>query len=351
MKKKKRRALKRPFKRLSYKERVVIEQRFCQDRWKVSVIATELKRPTSAVSREIKGKPRRGRGRYNADVAQRKADERSAQQGRKSRFEHTPLKVYVEEKLTLGWSPEQISIRLPIDHKNDKSMRISYEAIYQHVYSRVRRGGNGNVKEGCADLRPLLARRHTRRQKKGFRSVQKTERNEKLPSIEQRPKVVEKRKELGHWEDDTMVSRQSTVRLKTLNELVSGVTFIGRMHDGTVAESNRIVIDRMKELPESTRKTLTRDRGTENYGWKEIQEELNLTCWFAHPYCSHERGSNENGNGLIRRYFPKKTDFAKLTDEKIARVEYLLNTRPRKRLGGLTPFEVFYQLTGVALDC
>jgi IS30 family transposase len=303
------------------------------------------------VSREIRGKPRKGRGRYNADLAQRHADERSALQGRKEKLTHTPLKEYVEEKLRLGWSPEQISIRLPIDYRKDKKMRISYEAIYQHVYAQVRRGGNGAVKEGCVDLRPLLARRHTRRQKKGSRTVQKTERHDKLPSIEDRPRIVEKRKEVGHWEDDTMVSRQSTTRLKTLNELVSGVTFIGRMIDGTVAESNRVVINRMKGLPADVRKTLTRDRGTENYGWEAIQDELSLTCWFAHPYCSHERGSNENGNGLIRRYFPKKTDFASVTDEAIAQVEYLLNTRPRKRLGGKTPYEVFYDLTGVALDC
>lgn len=350
MKKKKLRILKRPFKRISYKERVVIEQRYCQDRLRVSAIAEELKRPTSAVSREIRGKPRTGRGRYNADVAQRTADERVAKQGRKEKLLHVPLKAYVEQKLMLGWSPEQISIRLPIDYPKDKKMRISYEAIYQHVYYRVRRGGNGTVKDGCTDLRPLLARRHTRRQKKGFRAVQKTERHEKLPSIEDRPHIVEKRTELGHWEDDTMVSRQSTVRLKTVNELVSGITLIGKMFDGTVAESNRVVIDRMKGLPQRVRKTLTRDRGTENYGWQEIQEELNLTCWFAHPYCSHERGSNENGNGLIRRYFPKKTDFASVSDADIKRVEYLLNTRPRKRLGGKTPYEVFFTLTGVALD-
>lgn len=350
MTKKKRRATNRPFRRLTYKERVVIERQYCMERWRVSAIALELKRPTSAVTREIGSRARKGAGRYDADVAQWRSDERALKQGRKSKLEHAPLKACVEAKLALGWSPEQISIRLPIEYPKDTKMRISYEAIYQHVYSQIRRGGNGKVKDGCTDLRPLLARRHARRQKKGFRSVQKTERRDKLPSIEDRPKIVEKRKELGHWEDDTMVSRQSTVRLKTMNELASGVTFIGRMTDGTVAESNRVVIERMKVLPECTRKTLTRDRGTENYGWKEIQDELNLTCWFAHPYCSHERGSNENGNGLIRRYFPKKTDFAHITDEEISQVEYLLNTRPRKRLGGKTPYEVFYELTGVALD-
>lgn len=351
MKKRAKHSRDRTFKRIAYKERVVLERLYCQDGWTVSAIALDLGRPTSAVSREIKGKPRKGRGRYNADRAQKLSDERAAQQGRKEKLTHAPLKAYVEEKLALGWSPEQISVRLPIEHSKDKRMRISYEAIYQHVYSRVRRGGNGTVKEECVDLRPLLARRHTRRQKKGFRTAQKTERNEKLPSIEERPCVVEQRKEVGHWEDDTMVSRQSTVRLKTVNERVSGVTFIGRMQDGSIAESNRVVIERMKELPETTRKSLTRDRGSENLGWKDIERELNLTCWFAHPYCSYERGSNENGNGLIRRFFPKKTDFALVSDDDVRRVEYLLNTRPRKRLGGLTPYEVFYKLTGVALDC
>ena len=159
------------------------------------------------------------------------------------------------------------------------------------------------------------------------------------------------RRNIGHWEDDTMVSRQSLGRLKTVNERRSGVVFIGKMRDGSIEESNRVVLQRLKEVPLVYRKTLTRDRGGENFGYLEIEKELTMSCYFAHAYCSQERGSNENTNGLIRRYFPKRTDLATVTDEEVARVEYLLNTRPRKRLGGRTPYEVFYQETGVALKC
>ena len=170
-----------------------------------------------------------------------------------------------------------------------------------------------------------------------------------LPSIEDRPKSVEEREEIGNWEDDTIVSRESRVRLKTINERVSGVILIGKMHDGSIAESNRVVIERLSALPHKIRKTLTRDRGTENLGYREIEQALDMSCFFAHAYCSQERGSNENGNGLIRRPYPKKTDFALISDEHISRLEYLLNTRPRKRHGGLTPVEVLYRKTGVAL--
>lgn len=335
---------------LTIRERSIIEIRWCRDGKTITDIANELVRNKSSISRELKDKPRHGVGKYNADVAHRKACARIAERGntpKTARF--AGLKAYIEEKLVLGWSPEQISIRLPIAYKKDKTMRISYEAIYQEVYRHVRRGGNGAVKEGQKDLRPLLARRHTRRAKKGFRKAQKLERNTSLPSIENRPSVVLKRKQIGHWEDDTIVSRQSHTRLKTINERVSGVILIGKMNDGSVAESNRVVVERLSVLPLEYRKTLTRDRGTENVGWKELEQLLSLAVFFAHAYASWERGSNENGNGLVRRRYPKKTDFDLVTDDELHELEYQLNTRPRKRHGGLTPCEVFFNATGVAL--
>ena len=228
-------------------------------------------------------------------------------------------------------------------------MRVAPESIYQEVYRRVHRGGNGTVKRGEIDLRPHLARRHTRRAKKGFRKAQKLERAARLPSIEDRPATVDRRKQIGHWEDDTMVSRQSTARLKTINERVSGVILIGKMRDGSVAESNRVVLERLGAIPPEYRKTLTRDRGTENFGWHEIRDTLDTDVFFAHAYCSWERGSNENGNGLIRRRYPKKTDFDHVSADETHRLERQLNSRPRKRHGGLTPEEVFYKATGVAL--
>jgi IS30 family transposase len=339
------------FKRIDFRERVIIENRYCVDSRSVERIADELKRPVCTIVRELAGKPRKGRGRYMAHVAQAESLEKRKEQGRKSRFEYQPLKEYVVGKLKLGWSPEQISIRLPIDFSNNQKMRVSHEAIYQHVYSRVYRSGNGTLKAGEEDLRQYLPRRHNRRTKKGFRKAQKLEKTSSLPSIEIRPKEVETREVLGHWEGDTLVSRESKARIKSLNELVSGVSFFSRTKDGTATECDKVVLDRLSRIPSPYRKTLTQDRGSENLEWKTLEQELGIDCFFAHPYCSHERGSNENTNGLFRRYFPKGTDFGKITDLEVAKVEYLLNTRPRKRLAGFTPYEVFYQITGVALDC
>jgi IS30 family transposase len=247
--------------------------------------------------------------------------------------------------MRLGWSPEQVSIRLPIDHPGNN---ISYEAIYQFVYAQIELHGSGKAKEGCEDLRPHLPRRHTRRQRKGFRQARKMY-MPALPSIENRPAIVDERKQIGHWEDDTMVSRQSADRLKTINERVSGVVLIGKMKEGTISESNRVVNERLGKIPEEIRKTLTRDRGMENLGYQELEKDLNISCYFARAYCSQDRGSNENVNGLIRRFFPKKTDFSKISDEEINRAEFLLNSRPRKRHGGKTPLEVLLARTGVAI--
>ena len=189
----------RAFSHISYKERVIIENRYCVDKKTISDIAKELNRPTSAVSREVGGKPRIGRGKYSADIAQAKAEKNRGNQGRKTKFDYEPLCSYVVEKMKLGWSPEQIEIRLPIEYPIDKKMRISDEAIYQHVYGQINREGNGTVKKGCEDLRKYLARRHKRRQKKDFRKAQKLERMGKLPSIEDRPKEAEERKAVGHY--------------------------------------------------------------------------------------------------------------------------------------------------------
>ena len=302
-------------------------------------------RTTGFICREIDGKPRKGIGKYQAHINHEKALNRRISK-KSLQLKNELIRNYVVEKLKLGWSPEQIAIRLPIDHCGQT---ISYEAIYKYIYGQVYRGGNGTVKKGCEDLRKYLPRRHVRRQKKGFRKARKLERVI-LPSIENRPVEVDLRKEIGHWEDDTIVSRQSLARVKSINERVSGVVLLGKMLDGINKESTRVVCERLSAIPSSFRKTLTRDRGFENMRYKEIEASLNISRFFAHSYCSYERGSNENLNGLVRRFFPKKTDFAKVSNEEIQRVEYLLNTRPRKRLGGKTPLEVLLERTGVAID-
>ncbi len=334
---------------LTLRERIDIESRY---RYGMSItnIGKELKRNKSTISREINSKPRRGVGKYSADIAHKEALGRIAKRGNVSMLERNKeLREYVVEKLKIGWSPEQIDIRLPIDFSDNKEMRISYEAIYQHVYGQIRRGGNGKVKKGCEDLRQYLARRHKRRAKKGFRKAQKAERSALLPSIEDRPKVVDERSRIGDWEEDLVVSRASKPCIKSVNERKSGIVFFGKTKDGTAEAGDAILFEKLSKIPGDCIKTLTRDRGSENKDREAVEKKLGLSAYFAHAYCSYERGSNENCNGLLRRYFPKKTDWSKIPNEEIAQVEYLINTHPRKRLKGLTPAEVFYQETGVAL--
>jgi len=308
-------------------------------------IAKEIGRSPSSVSREI------GRNlplqffHYAPRLAHERALEHRKRRGREERLKNDALRAYVVSHLKLGWSPEQIAATA-----NDAvGVSISHEAVYQFVYARVSKASD-LVYGRKEDLRPYLARHRRQRMHKGLRKPYRIEKGP-LPSIDSRPKEVDQRKRIGHWEDDSIVySPTVPVRLRTANERRSGIVFIDKAHDRTMAEANRITKERFGQLPEQVRKTLTRDRGAENLGYEELEKDLGIRCFFAHAYHSWERGSNENTNGLVRRFFPKKTDFRDITDEEIRMVEYLLNTRPRKRLGWKTPYQVFYELTGVALE-
>lgn len=336
------------FKHLDLDDRIKIEIEYGKGKSYAEIAKVLGKgRNKSTVFREIDGKPVRGVGKYNAYGSHCRFLEKEKSRGKRERLKNGVIRSYTKEKLKIGWSPEQVSIRIGIDLGREYS--ISYEAIYEYIYDQI--GSQGKVKRGCEDLRQYLPRRHKKRATKGARRAQKLERSLSLPSIETRPKEVDKRKAVGHWEDDCMVSRQSSERVKSINERVSGVVLLGKMKDGSASESTRVVLERLKAIPSPYLKTLTRDRGTENVDYKQIEEYLNIDVFFAYSYCSYERGSNENLNGLVRRFLPKKTDFSKVTNEELLRIEHLLNTRPRKRFGGLTPLEVLLEKTGVALKC
>jgi transposase, IS30 family len=332
------------YKQLSVEERERIQELLWQNA-SVRTIAKALGRRPSSVSREIARNQTAGRKLYRPRLAHERAIERRThRQGRKL-DSNDQLKTFVVDHLKLGWSPEQIAVSA----QQSVGSSISYEAIYQYIYAQIHRGGQGYVKPGREDLRPYLARRRSRRMKKGLRKSYRIQKGS-LPSIEDRPAEVAARVVVGHWEDDSIVYAPTcSVRLRTTNELTSGVVFIARTKDSTMADANRITKEQLGRLPPALLKTLTRDRGGENMGYQELEQALGISCYFAHPYHSWERGANENLNGLIRRFFPKGTDFRDLSDADIARVEYLLNSRPRKRLGWKTPYEVFYELTGVAL--
>lgn len=333
------------YKQLTIEEREQIQTLLWQ-KMSIRGIAKSIGRSVSTVSREISRNNPPQHTVYTPRLAHERALAYRKRRGRETRLKHHSLREYVKTKLKLRWSPEQIAATA----ENNIGIKISHEAIYQYIYAQVYRDGYGYLKPGKEDLRKYLTLRRKRRMRKGFRKAARLD-NSQLPSIETRPKEVTERIKIGHWEDDCVVSGQSKERLKTINERVSGLVFIGKMKNGTIKESNLVVNKRLTLIPEKYRQTLTRDRGKENLGYLEIEEKLGIKCYFANAYHPWERGSNENLNGLIRRFFPKKISFKDITEEEIQKVEYLINSKPRKRLGWKTPYEVFFKLTGVALHC
>ncbi len=329
------------YKHLSIEEREKIQELLWQ-KTSIRDIAKVIGRSSSSISREIKRNKPLSFDRYTPRIANNKALAKRKCRGRKLRLKNLLIRQYVIRHLKEGYSPEQIAGRLSLEYPNEK---ISHEAIYQYIYSEIHRDGYGYTKPNHEDLRIYLKRRHKRRIPKGSRRCQRIFRHKGI-SIEERPKEVEKRKILGHWEGDSMVSMKSTVGLNTLVERKTGLVLISKIKNKTMEETSSAVVKRLRDIP---CKTLTLDNGSENFGYEDIQTKLQISCYFAHPYCSGERGTNENTNGLIRHYFPKGTDFALIEEETIQAVERALNNRPRKRLGWRTPLEVFNER--VALQC
>ena len=325
------------FKHFSIEEREKIQELLWQ-KSSIRSIARVLNRSPSSVSREINRTIPLKRS-YKPRVAHSRTLLKRTYRGRKLHLKSGFIRRYVISKLKLGFSPEQISGRLTLEYPKEK---ISHEAIYQFIYSQVHRDGCGDMKPGYHDLRRYLKRRHKRRGQKGMRSVQRVFRP-KGPSIDDRPKEIEERKTVGHWETDSVVSKKSKVGLNTLVERKTGLVFITKIKDSRSQTTKEAVVEKLSVLPKEFRQTLTSDNGHENFLYDQAMTELDILWFFAHPYHSWERGTNENTNGLIRWYFPKGTDFATISDESIKVVKNALNNRPRKRLGWKTPLEAFNQ--------
>lgn len=299
-------------------------------------MAEALNRSPSSISRELRRNFPPQHKVYAPRLAHERALEKRKSRGRKDRLKNETIRAYVVNHLKLGWSPEQISGRM----KLEKVGSISHEAIYQYVYAQVHRGGYGYLKPGCIDLRMYLRRKQKRRRRKGQRRCQRVI----VPlglSIEERPKIVDAKRRIGDFEGDTVESRDHKPGVNTLLERKTGMFFVTKVRDKTSKATAEVVTKRMGKIPTHLKHTLTVDRGFENCAWKTIQSETGLTVFFAHAYSSHERGANENANGLLREYFPKKTDFSMISSEMIEAVELRLNSRPRKRLGFKTPLEVW----------
>lgn len=316
---------------LTVEEREEI-QRGLWNKESIRSIARRLARSHSSIVREINKNRPPSRLQYTPRLAEERAKAKRSSRGRTLRLKNTAVRGYVIEKLKKGWSPEQIAGTI-----KEIGERISYEAIYQYVYAQVYRKGYGYVKPGKEDLRPYLARRHKRRAVMGGRKGERMMRPDGK-SIETRPVIVSKRTRIGDWEGDSIESKGHKPGLNSLVDRKTGLLLLTKLGGKSSAATRAVVALRLKGL---IAHTLTLDNGPENQMWQELEEATGVSVYYAHPYCSGERGTNENTNGLVRRYFPKGTDFSLVSEEEIAAVEYALNTRPRKRLGYQSPLEVW----------
>lgn len=239
----------------------------------------------------------------------------------------------VERLLRQDWSPEQITGRL----KLEKQPPVSHECIYLYVYAEKRRGGT--------------LHRHLRSQKKQRKRYGGYIRRGQIPnrtSIDKRPKIVASKGRFGDWEADTIVGARHKGGILSAVERKSKLTRLRKLATKGAAEMKDNSIELLAPLAAKVH-TITVDNGKEFCDHELIAAGLQARIYFAHPYASWERGLNENTNGLVRQYFPKKYDFARITDADVERVEELLNNRPRKTLGYRTPNEVFFKQRSVAL--
>jgi IS30 family transposase len=323
------------YKHFTIQEREYIQQALWEKK-SLRSIAEHLNRSPSSISRELRRNNPIRTVRYIPRVAQEKAIKKRSCRGRYERLKNDAIRDYVITHIKLGWSPEQIAGMI----KKERFGSISHEAIYQYVYHQIHRDGYGYVKPNKEDLRPYLRRKQKRRTHHGLRKTTKLERISGK-SIDIHPHITETRRRLGDWEGDTVESCDHKPGINTIVDRKSGYVLITRVKDKTSTST----VEAMKRLASFPCHTVTLDNGSENTNWEEMEDTLHTSVYYAHPYHSWERGTNENTNGLIREYFPKGTDFTQIPDVEIAKVEYILNTRPRKRLNWSTPLQVM----GVAL--
>ncbi len=292
-----------------------------------TVIARNVGVHKTTISRELT-RNRGGRG-----YRPKQADELArARQQQRVRPRITAAQwTQVEDLLHQQWSPEQIAGRFALEQQAS----ISHERIYHYVYADKARGGT--------------LYRHLRCQKQRRKRYGSYARRGQIPNrvlIDQRPEVVEQKARLGDWEADTIIGGQHKAAIVSLVERKSKLTRLAKVARNTAGLVTQAVRTQLQSL---TVKSITSDNGREFAGHQQIGQSLKADFYFAHPYHSWERGVNENTNGLVRQYFPKKSDFSKITDRQIEKVVTRLNNRPRKTLGYNTPNEVFFKLPLVAL--
>lgn len=309
-----------------------------------AAIGRRLGRHRGTIGREL-ARNRDDWAGYHYESAQRLARERRSQASQRDKLAPgSGLGRYVREKLQQRWSPEQIVGRLQRDHPKDPAMRVTPETIYRWVYRSHQQGERWYEQ---------LRRRRPRRRRRipGERQGMSAGRGQ-IPGrvgIEQRPAAANDRRRYGDWESDTVEGAKGTGLVLSHVERKSRYTRLGKLADKKAATLSAATCAIFRGLPSKLRRTLTADNGKEFADFKTIERRLGLKVYFANPYTPWERGTNENTNGLLRDWFPKGSDFRTITPAQLAKVETMLNNRPRKCLNYRTPAEVLNALPGVAL--
>ena len=283
----------------------------------------------STISRELKRNAGK-RGNYLKSAHQLALARRKDKA--QPRFTHTDWQL-IESYIKRQLSPEQISLRL----KYKQRLSISPEWIYQYIHDNKQQGGNLYTHLRCK-----------KKNRKKYGGTRQSNNIRHRVSIEERPKIVDSRRRYGDWEVDTVIGRQGGKVLVTLVERKSKLSLMALSVNKTAKAVKDTLVVLLKSLSSCVH-TLTYDNGPEFALHKTIDKELNSQGYFAHPFCSGERGLSENTNGLIRQYLPKRSSFDRVPQSKIQFIMDRLNNRPRKALNGRTPNEVFFSGKRIAL--
>ncbi len=303
----------------------------------VNDIAHMLDRNKSTVSRELQRNRTPKRGLYYAHKAHNRAVMRKIIAAKRPLLKQAFIKRYVINHLKAGWSPEQIAGRL---YHSYPKYSISYEAIYQFIYSLE--GRKLNLKE-------YLPRAHRIRQRRGFSRKHSKSHIPCRVLIDERPVDVDKRLTVGHWEADSIASRRTQLAsVAVALERTSRLMHLTKLRRKTSLRFSNALIKCLSNYPKGLRKTITYDNGPENVHHQRTNQHLGTHSYFCQPYQSWQKGSVEYAIGLVRRYLPKKTDLSTITDTQLRKIETRINNRPRKCLAYKTPSEVLYQSVALA---
>jgi len=309
---------------LTLKDRIRIEIHLFSNKTQTE-IAAAVGCSQSTVSRELRrNQPPKNKVRYNAEKAHQRSDERKRNAAKKERLKNPIIREYVLDKMKIGWSPEQIAGRIQYEYPEHKT---NYESIYQYIYN------------DRTDLIQYLPKRHRKRKKRGLKVKNRVGKILNRVSIDERPEIVNRRTRTGDLEIDTVGSRKAKQCLQVIVDRVTHYVTINLLKDKSANEMMDKAIEKLKTLPAEFRRTITFDNGTENAAHMRLMG-LGIDTYFCHPYHSWEKGTVENTIGIIRRVFPKSTNFSKVSSEQVKELENKLNNRPRKCLNFMTANEV-----------